>query len=214
MPRCGSLGPSGPLAAERRVRWAASSGAVAMRILTTGECVQWCRERDYPTYESPGLSVPRASERPEGFHPVPFVIPPDSGRRVWLARLLVSSLEPYPEILLWIGDWSVWPSSEHMPLFTRLRAAIGETRPLIEAPGHAINPADSDDAVSLLAICMFFSWGAHLIHGSGRDAIEVDHHDEGWFASRDPAVAKAMATRLESVAEPDAAQQGVEPDVE
>jgi hypothetical protein len=180
-----------------------------MRILSNEECVEWCRERGYPTYESPGHTVPRASERPENFHSVEFRTPADSGRRVWLARELLSLLNPKPELLLWIGDWSVWPTCEHMPLFGRLRAALGENRPLIEAPGHVLSPADADDALSLLVLSMLFSWGAHVIHGSGRDVIHVDHHDEGWFASRDHKVTEAAAVRLESVAGPNAAQQAV-----
>jgi hypothetical protein len=185
-----------------------------MQILSNEECVAWCGQRNYPTYETAGCSVPRASERPEGFHLVPFRIPDDSGRKVWLARLLVSVLDPEPELLLWVSDWSVWPNCEHLPLFYRLRSALGEKRPLIEAPGHVLTPDDADDAVSLLSTCLFFIWGAHLIHASGRDAIHIDHHDRGWFGSEDPKKAELKAGPFASVAEPDAAQQGHEADAE
>lgn len=62
------------------------------------------------------------------------MLPRDSGRKVWLARFLYGLAEPSPEVLIWIGDWAVWPSGQHMPLFSRFRQAFGENRPLLEAP--------------------------------------------------------------------------------
>jgi hypothetical protein len=37
--------------------------------------------------------------------------------------------------MLWVTDWSVWPSFEHMPLATFVRRGLGESRSMQEAPG-------------------------------------------------------------------------------
>jgi hypothetical protein len=108
---------------------------------------------------------------------------------VWLARFLYSLLQPSPELLIWLGDWAVWPSSQHMPLFTRFREAFGEKRPLIDAPGHLLTPEEEDDAVSIMSVALLFSWNCQVLSGCGRDAVFVSHDEFGWFASRDPVVA-------------------------
>jgi hypothetical protein len=82
-------------------------------------------------------------------------IPNDAASRVALCRLLWDARRDDPEHeppswherLLWIETWSVWPSAEHMPLFTRLRAAFGEHRGLMEAPGHLVTSSDDDDGL-------------------------------------------------------------------
>src|ERR1035437_8906535 len=103
-----------------------------MRILTPAEWQAWCNERQVPLREAGWI---RPNIRAAPFHVrVPY--PPDSGKKVYLARLLYSLVAPDPETLLLVDDWAVWPSSQHMPLFTRFRQALGENRPLIEAPGH------------------------------------------------------------------------------
>lgn len=39
--------------------------------------------------------------------------------------------------LLWITEWGVWPSSENLHLYYRLRQSYGDYRLLNEAPGHS-----------------------------------------------------------------------------
>jgi hypothetical protein len=79
-----------------------------------------------------------------------------------------------------------------MPLFTRFREAFGERRPLIETPGHLLNPDETDDALSIMSVSLLFLWNCHVLSGSGRDAVFTSHDEFGWLASRDPAIA-AMA---------------------
>jgi hypothetical protein len=79
------------------------------------------------------------------------------------------------------GRLAVWPSSQHMPLFTRFRQALGESRPLIEAPGHVVSASDSGDAVSVIATLLLFPWDCYGISASGRDAFYISH-DEFCFS--------------------------------
>jgi hypothetical protein len=127
---------------------------------------------------------------------VEFAPPADSGRKVAFARFLQSLLDPAPELLYWLGDWAVWPSSQHMPLFNRFRQALGERRPLIEAPGQLLTPDELDDATSILIVSLQFVWDCHVLTASGRDAIFVSHDEYGWFATRDASVAVTVHRRL------------------
>jgi hypothetical protein len=110
--------------------------------------------------------------------------------------LIYSLIEPSPELLLWVDDWAVWPSVQHMPLFSRFRQAFGETRPLIEAPGHLVLPNEADDAISIITMPLLFLWDCHVLTASGREAVYVSHDAYGWFASRDRAVAESVGLRV------------------
>jgi hypothetical protein len=164
-----------------------------MRILTPEEWQSWCGERHVPLREA-GWIRPAIGAEP--FHIVPLSYPADSGAKVNLARFLLSLVEPDPEMLLLIDDWEVWPSSQHMPLFTRFREALGEHRPLIEAPGHLVTAADDDDAVSIVATSLLFIWDCYGISSSGCDAFYVSHDEFCYFASSDPSVAARVTEQL------------------
>ncbi len=84
-----------------------------------------------------------------------------------------------------------------MPLFTRFRQALGERRPLIEAPGHLVTPAEADDGLSILIVSLQFVWDCHILTASGRDAIFVSHDEFGWFASRDKSVTESVHQKIE-----------------
>ena len=164
-----------------------------MRILTPEECQSWCGERNIPLRESGWIRPDIGAETP---HVVEVPYPADSGAKVSLARFLLSLVEPGPETLLLIDDWAVWPSSQHMPLFTRFREAFGEHRPLIEAPGHLVTAADMDDAVSIVATSLLFIWDCYGISSSGHDIFYFSHDEFCYFASSDPSVAARVTEQL------------------
>lgn len=140
-----------------------------MRCLTYEQCAEWCAHRNFPTRHFEGYIVgPDPDIQSPPFQFVRFKPPIDSGHKVAFARFLYGLVNPAPELLFWLGDWSVWPSSQHMPLFTRFLEAFGETRPLIEAPGFLLTPAESDDAVSILIVALQFCWDCHILTASGR----------------------------------------------
>lgn len=150
----------------------------SMRCLTYSECSDWCRAHGYPVmdadhYGNPAPRVLEAGAR------IAVQYPDDSGQKVLLAREVIGQLANAGEMLLWLDNWAVWPNSQHMPLFTRFREALGESRPVIEAPGHLIQAAALDDAVSVLAVAMLFFWDCHVFPASG--PVFVTSHDE-WNA--------------------------------
>lgn len=169
-----------------------------MRCLTYQQCAEWCSSRDYATRYIEGYRVgPHPDLQSPPFHFVEFKPPTDSGRKVAFARMLYSLIDPKPELLMWLGDWAVWESSNHMPLFTRLRQALGERRPLIDAPGHLLTADESDDAISVLIVSLQFIWDCHVLTASGRDALFVSHDEYGWFASRSELVAASVRRKFE-----------------
>lgn len=164
-----------------------------MRFLSDSECVTWCATRGIGIL--PDRNSYPAIEEPE-FHFVDLTYDADSGRKVANAHYLFSLVEPAPETLLWLCAWSIWPSSEHMPLFYRFRQALGEHRPLIETPGHLVTASDRDDALSVVATSLLFVWDCFGISATGRDAFKVSHDEYCWFASRDRDVADRLSQKL------------------
>lgn len=163
-----------------------------MRFLTPTQWQAWCAERKVPLREAGWI---RPDIGAAHFHIVDLPYPPDSGAKVSLARQLFLLVGSESESLLLVDDWAVWPSSQHLPLFTRFREALGEHRPLIEAPGHVVTPSETDDAVSIVATSLLFFWDCYGISSTGRDAFYISHDELCYFASRDASVAERVASQ-------------------
>ena len=147
-----------------------------MKFLTKPECEQWCSERGHrPPWRLPERPAPGQVVAHD------FSIPNDAHARVSLSRILwnISGESLRGERLLWITEWSVWPSCEHMPVFERWRAAFGEGRTLIEAPGHVIAPGEESDGLSILVIASLFLWDCWMYEETG--AVAMISHDEFGF---------------------------------
>src|SRR3954447_16798123 len=153
-----------------------------MRFLTPAEWQEWCAERQVPLGEAGWL---RPDLRAKGFHVVELQYPIESGRKIYLAGRLMALLESQEESLILVDDWGVFPSNQHLPLFTRFREALGERRPLIEAPGHLADGSEADDAVSIVAMSLMFFWDCYGISSNGRNAFYTSHDEYCYFASRD-----------------------------
>jgi len=162
-----------------------------MRFLSTADCVSWCSQHGIPVCDR---SLPHLTEPDYHFVEIPF--PRDSGKKVVVANFLYKLVTPAPELLLWLDDWAVFPSCQHMPLFSRFRQALGEERNLIESPGHLVIDTDKDDAISIIATSLLFFWDCHGLAGTGRDAFEISHDEYLWFASRDLETARHVRERV------------------
>jgi hypothetical protein len=164
-----------------------------MRFITPPQWQEWCSQRGVPTKE---VGWTRPSISAEGYHVSSVPYPQDSGHKVHLARQVVATLASEGETLVLMDDWAVWPSSQHLPLFTRFREALREHRSLSEAPGHLIDAADADDAVSLSAMALFFFWDCYVISSTGRNAFYASHDEYCHVSSRDASVAARLAKEL------------------
>jgi len=164
-----------------------------MRVLTKAEWQDWCVKRQVPLREAGWI---RPDVGAKHFHIAELPYQQDSGKMVYLARQLFSLIATVGEALVLVDDWDVWPSCQHLPLFTRFREALGERRPLIEAPGHLVDATDADDAVSIVVTSLLFCWDCYGISNSGRDAFYISHDEYCNFASRDATVAARVSAEL------------------
>ena len=147
-----------------------------MRFLSAEESSEWCRSRGLPVLRK-GETIRTKAAAYE------FKIPEDTGRRIALCRYLWETARTQGSMMcIWVTDWSVWPSCEHMPLFARLRGALGEHRELIDIPGHLVEPDEGDDGLSVFILCCLFLCDFNLYSESG--VVMRRSHDEwGTIAS-------------------------------
>ena len=145
-----------------------------MRFLDEKQCADWCHRYGYLT-----PSNLREAPSPELYAQHKFNIPADSNNRIGLCRLLWGVTDgQVADRLLWINQWSVWPSGEHMSLFTRWRAGFGETRTLIQARGHQLEENDDEDGLSVLILACLFLWDCWM-YSEGGIIIELSHDEYG-----------------------------------
>jgi hypothetical protein len=156
-----------------------------MTVCSFSECADWCAAHGFRTRHIAGFSVgPDPDLTEQDFRFTRFSIPDDAGGRVALAKNLIGVLDDSAELLVQISDWAVWPSGQHMPLFSRLREAFGDRRPLIEAPGQIVPPSEREDAVSILVLSVLYLWDCHVLSSTGDQALFVSHDQHGWVAVR------------------------------
>jgi hypothetical protein len=162
-----------------------------MRFMTPEECLIWA-EGVGILLDERGLPV-----RPiPGWHHVDCKIPPAHTRLTWFCRHVERSLQPRRGCLLWVTQTGIWPSSENLHLYDRLRQSYGDNRLLHEAPGHFFQEYESPELVSFLQIAILCGWDAHLLTMTGFASAFVSHDEYVNFASADQAIAEEFARHL------------------
>jgi hypothetical protein len=103
--------------------------------------------------------------------------------------------------LLWVTDWSVWPSGEHFPLYSLLRERLGDRRTLHEAPGHVAAPdEDEESGLAVAAVAALFLWDLYVL-GEGRGFF-LSHDEYGEFFTNRPELAAELRKDLENFTQP------------
>jgi hypothetical protein len=163
-----------------------------MQFLTRDGCAAWCATAGIqlaPDGASPQEPT-SPSEKSE--------IPPDSGRRVALARLLWESVAASaPQVLLWVTEFGIWPSGEHRPLAESARSAWGAPAPLSAYPGHLVRLGEPEDGLSVLVLALLFLWDCWLLPSGGATAVFVSHDEFGRAYFRQDSEREALLRRLE-----------------
>jgi len=134
---------------------------------------------------------------------IPYAIPPDSGRKTALSRTLASLFGEQQEALLWINEFGIWPSSEDRHLFAGFRRSLGDQSPLPEKPGHIFSTDDLDTVGSLLAMVLYFCWGAIVVSGTGGVLVRIVHDEQIHIYARNAVELSSIHTRLARVLEQD-----------
>ena len=154
----------------------ATTKGATLRFLTQQQCQTWATVHGYRLYDpSWGRQIDVASLDEQRFR-----LPEDAGARVALARMLWDSLAAdAPEVLVWLTEWGVWPSGEHLPLAAAVRRGYGETRSLDDAPGTIIGRDEADAGLSLVALAILFLWDCWLLLPGGKAACFLSHDEYG-----------------------------------
>ncbi len=123
-----------------------------MRFYTEDECGAWLlgRQRKRPDL-MPGLHVERVA------------YPAEAYRFFAMSHRIASRLTQRMPSLLWITEWSIWPSSENWHLYYKLRQSYGDRSLLHETPGHLFLGHESEDLASFLQLCMLNGWGGYIL---------------------------------------------------
>jgi hypothetical protein len=109
-----------------------------------------------------------------------------------LAQSFVSWFGTFSSGMLWITEYGIWPSSENLHLYYKLRAAFHDHRLLHEAPGHLFLGHEKADLVTFVDLAIQFGWGA-LLFGAQADRRLVISHDEWLLVDSDVHVADVIA---------------------
>jgi hypothetical protein len=107
-----------------------------------------------------------------------------------LARNFASWFGTFGQCVLWITEYGIWPSSENMHLYYRLRNSYGDHRLLAEAPGHLFLSHENNELVTFLDFTIQFGWGAFLL-GTGASVDITISHDE-WIVIQSKSSLRAV----------------------
>jgi len=141
-----------------------------MKIITREEAGAWCRKHGLGLTDQ---GLPAIRGLPDA---TDFAIPTDAGQGTALAREQIRSLAIDCSCLVWLDDWSVWPSGQWQHLFDRIRLSYGCDDTLIKRPAHLIDKTDIDAAVSIGVYAILMLWNCYVITDKG--AWLFYSHDE------------------------------------
>jgi hypothetical protein len=139
-----------------------------MRIVSKSECEEWSKDQ---------LEVPSNDFRTLYPADATYEIPTDASAKTAIARAIVSLIDSDRPGLLWITEWSIFPSGENMSLFDAYRSFLGETRSLRDAPGHIFDDKDLPQIECLLDLILYFYWDALLIINGKSYALKISHDE-------------------------------------
>jgi hypothetical protein len=160
--------------------------------LTEQEARQWC--------ERNGIALD--TREPDGNKlgsGILFSIPENAASRIGLAQTLYpSTWDVTGAVLIWTKEWSVWPSCEHVPLFTRFRQALGESRPLSVARAQLFEASEVDDAQSHLILHSLFLWDCWVVAEGGTYVVHFSHDEWGQLFAEPATFARAREYLMRS----------------
>jgi hypothetical protein len=141
-----------------------------MKIIDNEKIKKWLS--DIKLLDSQGsLSIPEFSKLAS------YRIPIDSGKKTALSRVITSFFDFKDASLLWINEYGIWPSNEDWTLFNGFRKSIGEQSQLFEKPGHIFTKTDIDIINSLVAMILYFNWGAIIVSAKKEILIKISHDE-------------------------------------
>ena len=161
-----------------------------MRCLTTTESEEWISGHSWP------INPAKPNEEIFGIN---AKIPNNFTQIFWFSEFLSKSFISFETCLLQVTTWGVWPSSENLHLFYKLRETYGERRLISEAPGHLFQKYERADLATFIQIGILSGWDFEL-HPNPAWIRGFVSHDE-WFElfSTDEANLNEVQKNLQSI---------------
>lgn len=158
-----------------------------MRFYTSEECRTWAS----------GLGLPDSEASfPPDFSSFRCAVPFDRLRR--FSREIAAALQDFDSCLLEVTASGIWPSTENLHLYYRLRQSYGDARLLEEAPGHLFLTYEFEDLATFVQVCLMFLWDARLLTNADYLRVELSHDEFVEFHSRDTNLLEGVRTGLEA----------------
>ena len=157
-----------------------------MRTLTREDFSEWCKarglvsvDREWPYY------------RGAGHHSFLVKLPDRPSRVLALARWCFPGSDRGPSFdgaMVWLRDWGIWTEVDEemgMRVMSQMRAGLGESRELSEAPGHIFSEKEFVDARAFWTLPMIFGWDAILFPDKSDYFVFTSHDEVVCFVARE-----------------------------
>jgi len=93
-----------------------------------------------------------------------------------VAANVVSWLGDFDQCLLLITEYGIWPSSENLHLYYKLREAYKEKSKLHDSPGHLFEHGEQADLTTYLSLAIQFGWGGYLLPEPCTVELNLSHN--------------------------------------
>lgn len=117
-------------------------------------------------------------------------------KAMWFVDRLVNFIGPFDRAVLWVTESGVWPSSENLHLYYRLRQAYGDKRLAEDAPGHLFLQHERIDLITFTYLCILNGWDSFLFTSQDYGRVFVSHDEWITLASSDETAVKECAAIL------------------
>lgn len=135
-----------------------------MRCLTNAEVSAWLAECRIT--EAPYATTPETS--PSQY--VQAAVSRDYHCIDAFARHCINEILGIGVCLIHVTDWSLYQPSE-MIVIDALRSHHGESRRLIDAPGHLFDASETETAVALFSLCASYGWSCYVYSGVDQSTL-------------------------------------------
>ena len=149
-----------------------------MRFYTAQECKDWLSgfRRQLPDTQT-------------GLHKARIKYPVEPHRIFSLAHRIAYFVTQQQRALLWITEWSIWPSSENWHLYYKVRQGYRDLRLLHEAPGHYFLDYEVEDLGTFLQLAILNGWGGYVLAEANSVNVFFSRDEYIDFAGRDELLA-------------------------
>lgn len=128
-----------------------------MKIVDKQTAAKWCEQHGISVNERGLPSISKLKSNIE------FAIPTDAGARTALVKEHMEKTLAGSSCIVWLNDWSVWPSGQWQHLFDRFRLSYGCGDLLIDKPAHIIEKGEYDAAISIAIYSVLMLWDCYVI---------------------------------------------------